>query len=216
MSLAPAVHLSRCQRRRARYCQSLMKMKSLLNTPLAVALALAALTTTLSAAEMTAFQLAKEGDRYVGEQSKGKVVQIHSEKSVGGLVPTVWYVTYFDPDTTFKTVQVKFGAGRKLDQKRPWRMIEQVRGEKVLPADKLKIDSDRAIKIATAEPLLERLKLTATKLELKLRDGEPVWEVEIWAQKLRNPSKDVSLGSVFLNATDGKVTKVDLHINRVD
>jgi uncharacterized membrane protein YkoI len=192
--------------------KTFLKLKALAGATLL--LSVAAVSST--AAEMTAFQLAKEGDRYVGEQSKGKVVQIHSEKSVGGLVPTVWYVTYFDPDTTFKTVQVKFGAGRKLDQKRPWRMIEQVRGEKVLPADKLKIDSDRAIKIATAEPLLERLKLTATKLELKLRDGEPVWEVEIWAQKLRNPSKDASLGSVFLNATDGKVTKVDLHINRVD
>jgi uncharacterized membrane protein YkoI len=192
--------------------KTFLKLKALAGATLL--LGVAAVSST--AAEMTAFQLAKEGDRYVGEQSKGKVVQIHSEKSVGGLVPTVWYVTYFDPDTTFKTVQVKFGAGRKLDQKRPWRMIEQVRGEKVLPADKLKIDSDRAIKIATAEPLLERLKLTATKLELKLRDGEPVWEVEIWSQKLRNPSKDASLGSVFLNATDGKVTKVDLHINRVD
>lgn len=193
-----------------------MKMKSLLNTPFAVALALTALATTLTAAEMTAFQLAKEGDRYLGEQSKGKVVEMHSDKSIGGLVPTVWYITYFDPDTTFKTTEIKFGAGRKLDQKRPWRMIEQVRGEKVLPKDKLKIDSDQAIKIATAEPLLEKLKLTATKLELELRDGEPVWIVEIWAQKIRNPAKDANLGEVQLNATDGKVVKVDLHINRVD
>ena len=95
-------------------------------------------------------------------------------------------------------------------------MIEQVKGEKVLPKEKLKIDSDQAIKIATAEPLLEKLKLTATKLELALRDGEPVWAVEIWAQKLRNPAKDANLGEVLINATDGKVTKVDLHINRVD
>jgi uncharacterized membrane protein YkoI len=91
-----------------------------------------------------------------------------------------------------------------------------VRGEKVLPKEKLKIDSDEAIKIATAEPLLEKLKLTATKLELELRDGEPVWNVEIWAQKIRNPAKDANLGDVRINATDGKVVKVDLHINRVD
>jgi len=193
-----------------------MKMKPLLKTSFTTALLLGALSTSLSAAELTAFQLAKEGDRYLGEQSKGKVVQMHSEKSVGGLVPTVWYITYFDPDTTFKTTEIKFGAGRKLDQKRPWRMIEQVKGEKVLPKEKLKIDSDQAIKIATAEPLLEKLKLTATKLELELRDGEPVWVVEIWAQKLRNPAKDANLGEVRINATDGKVTKVDLHINRVD
>jgi hypothetical protein len=193
-----------------------MKTNSLFPTVTAAALMLGALTTTLSAAEMTAFQLAKEGDRYLGEQSKGKVVQMHSEKSIGGLVPTVWYITYFDPDTTFKSTEIKFGAGRKLDQKRPWRMIEQVKGEKVLPKDKLKIDSDQAIKIATAEPLLEKLKLTATKLELELEDGEPIWNVEIWAQKLRNPAKDANLGDVRINATDGKVVKVDLKINRVD
>jgi uncharacterized membrane protein YkoI len=193
-----------------------MKTSSLFQSVFAAVLTLGALTTSVSAADMTAFELAKEGDRYLGEQSKGKVVQIHSEKSVAGLVPTVWYITYYDPDTTFKSTEIKFGAGRKLDQKRPWRMIEQVRGEKVLPKEKLKIDSDQAIKIATTEPLLEKLKLTATKLELELRDGEPVWNVEIWAQKLRNPAKDANLGDVFINATDGKVVKVDLHINRVD
>lgn len=192
-----------------------MKMKSFFNAAVFAAV-IGVLPVFTSAADMTAFQLAKEGERYVGEQSKGKVVEIHSEKSVGGLSPTVWYVTFYDPDTTFKAVEVKFGAGRKLDQKRPWRVFEAAVGESILPKDKLKIDSDQAIKVATAEPLLEKLKLTATKLQLEMRGGEPAWKVEIWAQKLRNPAKDVSLGDVFINATDGKVTKVDLHINRVD
>ena len=39
--------------------------------------------------EMTAFELIKEGNRYVGEESKDKVVQIRSEKSVGSLTPII-------------------------------------------------------------------------------------------------------------------------------
>jgi hypothetical protein len=41
------------------------------------------------AGELTAFQLVKEGNRYVGEDIKDQVVQIRSEKSVGGMVPNV-------------------------------------------------------------------------------------------------------------------------------
>ena len=37
-------------------------------------------------AEPTAFELIKEGNRFLGEQSKDKVLEIRSEKSIGGLV----------------------------------------------------------------------------------------------------------------------------------
>jgi len=39
-----------------------------------------------TAGELTAFDLVKEGNRYVGEPSKDKVVQIRSDKSVGTLI----------------------------------------------------------------------------------------------------------------------------------
>ena len=55
-------------------------------------LALALLPNVVSAKELSAYDLIKEGNRYVGEQSKDKVVQIRSEKSIGGLTPTVWFV----------------------------------------------------------------------------------------------------------------------------
>src|SRR5882672_9697830 len=76
-----------------------------------------------AAKEMTAFELAKEGNRFVGEQSKDKVVQIRSDKSVGSLIPSIWYVVYYDPDATLKSVEVKFGAGQKMDVKRPARVL---------------------------------------------------------------------------------------------
>lgn len=169
------------------------------------------------AAEPTAFDLIKEGNQYVGVQSKDKVVQIRSEKSIGTLTPNIWFIVYYDPDATFKAMEVKFGAGKKLKVGRPWRVIERGMGEdKVLESSKLKTDSDKAIKIACDEPLLKSLKLRATQLWLQRGDEGPVWKVRLWAAKLKNPADDVDIGDVYISAADGKVLRTKLHIDRVD
>ncbi len=167
-------------------------------------------------ADATAFALVKEGNRHVGEDAKDRVVQIRSEKSVGSLVPNVWYIVYYDPDATAKATEVKFGAGKKLSVKRPARILEFATGNTEIPKDKLKIDSDKAISIAKKEPLLNNLTLTATELKLERWSSEPVWKVRFWAAKLRKPSDTANLGEVFVNATTGEVVKNDLHISRVD
>ena len=170
--------------------------------------------------------LIKEGNRYVGEQAKDRIVQIRSEKSIGTLTPNIWYVVFYDPTASLKAVEVKFGAGKMLAVKRPWRLIEPVTGGD-LPLDraKLKIDSPEAIKIALKEPLLQNLKITATQLKLDrlgegvLGQGGPgqgVWKVRLWAAKLRRPDRDADIGEIWVSSTDGQVLKNDLHINRVD
>ena len=176
--------------------------------------------------EPAALGLIEQGNRYVGDQSKDKVVQIRSEKSVGGTTPTIWYVVYYDSTATFHAVEVKFGAGQMLDVKRPMRVLEMVTGgDQTLDADKLKVDSDRAIKTALQEPLLAKLKVTATQLWLRragkggvgdAAESDPVWRVKLWAQKLRDPTEDADIGDVYLSAESGKVLKADLHINSVD
>lgn len=171
-----------------------------------------------SAKDPTALQLIKEGNRYVGEQAKDKVVQIRSEKSINGLEPSIWYVVYYDPTATLKAVEVKFGAGKMMDVKRPFRLLEPVTGgDTPLDREKLKIDSDEAIKLASKEPLLERVKVTAvaSKLE-RAREGGIVWKVRFWAENLRKKTEDADVGEVHIGAEDGKVLKTDLHINRVD
>jgi hypothetical protein len=181
---------------------------------------------TTHAAEPSAFDLVKEGNRYVGEQAKDRIVQIRSEKSVGSLTPNIWYVVYYDPTASLKAVEVKFGAGKMLTVKRPMRLLEPVTGGDLpLDREKLKIDSPEATKIALKEPLLQNLTMTATQLKLDrmgegvLGQGGPgqgVWKVRLWAAKLRNPSHDADIGEVWVSATDGQVMKNDLHINRVD
>ena len=169
------------------------------------------------AADPTAFDLVKLGDQYVGVQSKDKVVQIRSEKSVAALTPNIWYVVYYDPDATFKAVEVKFGAGQKMDVSHPGRFLEVFTDDKKqLDAAKLKIDSDAAIKIATAQPLLKNLTLKATQLWLEHGDNGPQWRVKLWAAKLKDPNDDADIGIVILSGDDGSIIKSDLHPNSVD
>jgi hypothetical protein len=172
---------------------------------------------TARAGEMTAFELAKAGNRYVSDEVKDQVVQIRSEKSVGSLTPDVWYVVYYDPDATFKATEVKFGAGQKMDVKRPMRMLEPVTGQdQKLDRSKLRIDSDKALQIASSDPLLKKITLTASQMWLERGDDGPTWRVRFWAAKLRDPEHDQDIGEVHLSAADGTVVKRDLHIDRLD
>jgi hypothetical protein len=169
------------------------------------------------ASEPTAFDLIKAGDPYIGVQSKDKVVGIRSEKSIASLVPNIWYVDYYDPDATFKAVEVKFGAGVKLDVSHPWRMIEMATDDhQILEKSKLNVDSNKAIRIATAQPLLKNLTLKATQLQLQHGDTGPEWHVKLWAAKLSHPEEDADIGVVIISTDDGTVISTDLHPNSVD
>jgi len=193
-----------------------MKMKSLTGKWLAALLFAGGLSQIANAGEPTAFDLVKEGNRHLGEEAKGRVVQIRSEKSVGGLTPNIWFVVYYDPDASFKATEVKFGAGKKMDVKRPFRVLEWASADKKLDRKKMNVDSDKALSIATADPLLQNLKLKASQMWLDHSEDGPVWRVRLWAAKLKNPNDDADIGEVFVSADDGKVTRRDLHIDRVD
>src|SRR6266404_4513623 len=178
------------------------------------------------AADVTAFDLIKQGNRYVGEQAKDKVVQIRSEKSVGSLTPIVWYVVFYDSTATLKAVEVKFAAGKMQDVKRPLRLLEPVTGgDTPLDREKHKVDSDEAIKTALKEPVLGNIKVTATQLKLekvgegvleRSGTGEAIWKIRLWAIKLREATRDADIGEVWVSAADGKVVKSDLRINHLD
>src|SRR5436190_2329816 len=189
-----------------------------MKSKISVLLAACALSFSLFAAddEATAFQLIKEGNRYIGEQAKDKVIEIHSEKSVGTLTPKVWHVLYFDPTATMKSVDVKFAAGKMVDVKRPFRLLERATGNKVLEPEKLKIDSDKAIQKALKEPILENIKVKSVEAKLEGSDTGPVWKIKMWAQKLKNPNDTADIGVITVTADDGKVINTDVHINRVD
>jgi len=165
----------------------------------------------------SAFQLAKEGNRYIGEQAKDKVVQIRSERSKGGVVPSVWYVVYFDNTAALKATEVKFGNGKMLDVKRPLRLLSATsKKSEPLPKEKLKIDSDQALKIATKQPNLDGVKLTSSEMRLERnRDDEPVWRINLWASGPKDSEFETSIGDITIAAADGNVIENDLKAEKV-
>lgn len=184
------------------------------------ALAAAALVSTAAARDLTAFDLIKEANRHVGQDCRDRVVQVRSDKSIGTLVPQTWYVVLYDPDAASKGVEVRFQAGQKAGVKRPARIFRSIIGTyRELPRAKLKVDSDKALEIALAEPILKTIKVKATALKLDRRssdDPTPVWEVDLWAAKLDNPNQNVKIGEVLVAAEDGRVLNRDLKISRVE
>lgn len=172
---------------------------------------------SLAGQEPTAFQLAKDGNRFLGEPSKEKVLEIYSDKSVARLTPSIWTVAYFDPDAKFKVVEVKFGAGLKLDVNRPWKVFGGIGKEaNLIDFKSLKVDSDKAIKIATSQQLLAPFTLKHTQLWLKLGDDGLVWRVRLWAAKLGQTEVVKEIGDIFISPVDGKVVRADLHIDRLN
>jgi hypothetical protein len=164
----------------------------------------------------TAFALIEEGNKHVGESARGRIVEIRSERSIGSLNPNIWYIVYYDPTATFKATEVKMGAGKMMTVKRPPRLLEPITGrDKALDREKLKIDSDRALEIALKEPLLEHLQLKSAQYWLERSDDEPVWKIRFWAAKVRQPQNVADVGDVYVSAEDGKVTRTNLHPNRV-
>jgi len=165
----------------------------------------------------TALTLAKEGNRYIGEQAKDKIVQIRSERSSGALTPSVWYVVYYDSTAALKATEVKFNNGKMVDVKRPMRLLQATSHKsEPLPKDKLKIDSDVALKIATQQGSLDNVNLRASEMRLtRGPNDEPVWRIELWATGPKEPKYETSVGEVTIAAADGKVIEADLKPDKV-
>ncbi len=192
-------------------------MKSRLYSSVALlALALGAPTQSLSAAEMTAFALVKEGDKVIAPQAKDRIMQIHSEKSTGSLAPDVWHIDYYDPTAAFKTTEVTFVAGKVTEIKRPKHLLDSLTGSRQLDWKKLKINSDRALAIALKEPLLKKLHLRAAQFWLERTATSSTWKIRFWAARLGEPDQTVQIGDLYLSGKTGEILKTDLHTQNAD
>lgn len=168
-------------------------------------------------APLGAFALVKEGNRVVGEQSKDAIVQIRSEKSVGSLTPSVWFLVYYDPDATFKATEVKFISGKRASVTRPMRVLELgSSNSRPLDSAKLKWDSDRTLATINGQPALKGINLKATQFWLQRNGSLPVWRVRLWAAKHHNPNDTPDIGDIYVSTDDGTVVRSDLHLERLN
>lgn len=181
----------------------------------ALALALNALAVGVAGAETGALELIKEGNHYVASDAKDRIAEIRSEKSVGGLKPGVWFVVY--RDARMKTTEVKFDGSKKVTARRPFHLFKRANDRKtLLDLSLLKTDSDKALQIAQKDGLLDKVKLTKSRMTLENWEEMPVWKVCLWAEKARDPGKTAEIGEIFLSAEDGMVVNRDLHLDRIE
>jgi hypothetical protein len=117
-----------------------------------------------------------------------------------------------------KAVEVKFAAGKMIDVKRPFRLVERI-SDKTQPMDKekLKIDSNKAIEIALKEPILEDIKVKSVEASLQ-NDGAigPVWKLRLWAERLSGAQETAGIGHIVVTADEGKVIENEVKLNRLD
>ena len=172
---------------------------------------------TSRAAEPTAFALLKEGNRHVSEEAKDKVLQIRSGKSAEGLAPAVWFILYYDVHARTREMELKFENGRMQKLRHPFRLFARAgAASNILDKASMRIDSDVALNTAEKDPLLAKLKLTSSQMTLEQWEDTTVWKVKFWAEKMREASKTVEIGKIFVNAEDGKVVHRDLHLERTE
>jgi hypothetical protein len=195
-----------------------MSIKVALRVKLLALSLIAASQVLAGAAEKTAFELVKDGNRYVGEQSKNKIVLVRSEKSIGTTEPNVWSIVYYDPLARNKAVEVKFGAGQMMGVKKGSKFFDFMSGTpRAMDLEDLKVDSNEAVRIALDQPLLKTIKISASRLKLQvLESGEPVWFVSLWAPKLRDSTKDAEVAETRINAKDGRIVETDIRLKRLD
>jgi hypothetical protein len=113
-----------------------------------------------------------------------------------------------------------------ISVKRPMRLLEPVTGgDAPLDREKLKVDSDEAIKTAIDEPLLKDIQITSTQLKLERvgqgvlgigSTGEAAWKIQLWAARIRDSRKTEKIGELWVSASEPKVVKSDLHLDRLD
>lgn len=173
-----------------------------------------------SVQDKTALELAKEGNKYVIEQSQDKVIQIRSDKSTGGTTPNTWYITYYENVATVKGSEMKFATGTELKfvgsylqtVKRNVRILDSESDNySEMDPQKLLVDSESALSIALKQPILDNLHVLATdmRLEQSTDAGNPVWKVSIWAAK-KGTKVDVKVGEIWLSSVDGKICKINV------
>ncbi len=164
----------------------------------------------------TALQLARQGNTHVSERSKDKVVQIVSAQTSIDSAPQDWRITYYDPKARYKAVEVQFEEGQMARIHEPARILGFLtpQSQKPLDFEKLKMDSDDALRITLALPAVEDLIIASVQFELERGyGGLPVWQVRLFGASLNDPSAEKALGYAIILAEDGKVLKETLSKN---
>ena len=163
----------------------------------------------------TALQLLRKGNAHVPSRSKNHVLQMVSERTALAEPPQIWRILFHDDKARYNAIEVRFKNGDMDRMFEPNRILDlfSFGPPKLLDLQKVKIDSDEAIRIALSASANENMEVKSVELKLERGyGGLTVWNVKLFGTvQGRNPD-EASLGSVIVLAEDGKVLKKDIPI----
>jgi serine/threonine protein kinase len=151
----------------------------------------------------TVLDLVSKGNSHVPEIAKNKILRAEAARFQVGTVPQRWRLTYYDPNAQYDAIELRFEKGQMARLHEPTRLLGVLNPQAPKPMDieKIKIDSDEAVRIAVGLPTVASLSIKTLELELERgTGGVPVWKVRLF-------SIGQLEGSVNIAADDGKILK---------
>lgn len=157
---------------------------------------------------LTAFEARQIAEKMLSDQARGKLIKVVGPASAG-VAPESWRFIYYDPFgnqngrlvvVTGKAVTETRDGYVELDQVR----LAAYKEDEIIPAGELKIDSDKALAAVQKAALLQSIKLSSVKYELKKGGGNvvPVWTLTLYAD-VRGDNKEI--GTAKLSAETGQI-----------
>ena len=137
------------------------------------------------------------------EVAKNKVLRAEADRFQVGTIPQRWRITYYDPNALYDATELRFEKGQMARLHQPTRLLGVLNPQAPKPMDieKIKIDSDEAVRVALGLPTVTPLSIKTVELELERGTGGlPVWKVRLFGLTQQE-------GSVTIAADDGKVLK---------
>ena len=102
-------------------------------------------------------------------------------------------------------------GGKMAEIRQPKHLLDSFSGTKQLSWRKLKIDSDRALAIALAEPGLKKLELQSVQFWLERTVIGSSWRLRFWTNRLGKPGQQSEVGDLYISSGTGEILKRDLH-----
>jgi hypothetical protein len=153
----------------------------------ALALLACAAPATASAQAITAFKARDLAKRHVDANYQYSLIAAEGRRSEVSRQPVTWMFWYYDPTAAKEGRRITVNGTAVTDARDGYTQLERGRvvsfqPDEVIPAAKLKIDSDEALGRIMSQGALKPYRATSSAFRLTL-DPElkaPVWEVRVW------------------------------------
>jgi serine/threonine protein kinase len=170
--------------------------------------------------DISAFAARSIAESAVAPELRQNLIQIASvQNKQSGPNPTGWRFLFWDKSAS-QNVRAVTVTGQTISEIKEGFVelnrfrVAPYKAEEIIPADKLKIDSQDAIHTVTQTPELASVKLTSASYFLEKGKGNlpPVWRIGLRGEV---SGKTLDLGEVRVSAESGNILELKLKLDKI-